>query len=389
MSDLVKLLVICLVMGFSSYGVGLIPLSFPLSPHKIQAISVLGSGILVGTALVVIIPEGVSMIFSTVSQKAAPDSSSHSEHPHLFARHGLPAEGMRTEVGLSLLLGFLFMYIIEKLNFLFTAFSQMCGDLPFGFMSSRSSFAPLSNSIDMSTLRNSIFGRLNTSNPSPDSPNDSLISGSELPRHSLGNRPITEPPYNHHHRTDSLVGLNGDANDLNDSPANSSTGVGLIIHAIADGIALGASITSGNSSIETIVFLAIMIHKAPASFGLAAVVLQEKGTAGAKRTLAIFAAAAPLGALLTYGIISLLGESSRSNLDWWTGVLLLFSGGTFLYVAVHVMQELDQSGSHQQNEHSNSSIYNSNNTSATSGANALLGIIGMLLPCLTLFVPEE
>lgn len=100
MTDIIKLLIISFVMGVSSYAVGLIPLSFPLSPHKIQAISVLGSGILVGTALVVIIPEGVSMIFEASSEQ--PSNSS----PTLFRRDDEASGNKRAEVGLSLCLGF-------------------------------------------------------------------------------------------------------------------------------------------------------------------------------------------------------------------------------------------------------------------------------------------
>lgn len=366
MTDIIKLLIISFVMGVSSYAVGLIPLSFPLSPYKIQAISVLGSGILVGTALVVIIPEGVSMIFAASSEQ--PSNSSHT----LFRREDEASGNKRAEVGLSLLFGFLFMYIIEKLSLLASAFGQLLSFFPFGIGSSQSSFAPLGNSIDMSSIRNSIFSHQNSSTPA--SPSDQHLSQSELPRHSLGSRPLADYSSRHHHRAS-----DSSQTDLSqqDSSKQSSTAFGLVIHAIADGIALGASISSGNSSIETIVFLAIMIHKAPASFGLAAVVLHEQGVARAKRALATFAAAAPFGALATFALIKLLGEASTAHLAWWTGVLLLFSGGTFLYVAVHVMQELDSSSA------------NDATSSAMGGANALLGIIGMLLPCLTLFVPDE
>lgn len=37
---------------------------------------------------------------------------------------------------------------------------------------------------------------------------------------------------------------------------------GLVIHAVADGIAMGASAGSGDESLKLIVFFAIMIHKA-------------------------------------------------------------------------------------------------------------------------------
>lgn len=371
-------------MGISSYAVGLVPLSFPLPAPKVRAISILGSGILVGTALVVIIPEGISMIYRMASHledsHELPTSSDIPENDmiRLTIRHGGTDSGPRAQVGLALLLGFIFMYIIEKLSFLIAAFSELFSAILPSSRSSSGSFT----SIDMSTIRNNIFGGISSrvsSAPATPSTPANLEAGNSVSG--------TRSPYSHHHRTDSIIQSNGtDGSPTPDSSNTSSTALGLVIHAIADGIALGASIASGDSSVEAIVFLAIMIHKAPASFGLSAVVLQTDGVQGAKRTLALFAAAAPVGAILTYFIIVFLGSSDTELINWWTGILLLFSGGTFLYVAVHVMQELDQA---QHGTHGEQEIYHSTNTTVTDGADALLGIIGMLLPLLTLFVPED
>jgi zinc transporter 9 len=41
----------------------------------------------------------------------------------------------------------------------------------------------------------------------------------------------------------------------------SNTTIGLCIHALADGIALGSSAVSNNLALEGIVFVAIMLHK--------------------------------------------------------------------------------------------------------------------------------
>jgi len=32
--------------------------------------------------------------------------------------------------------------------------------------------------------------------------------------------------------------------------------------------------------------------------------------------------------------------ATEASTQWWTGMLLLFSGGTFLYVAMHTMEEI-------------------------------------------------
>jgi solute carrier family 39 (zinc transporter), member 9 len=124
----------------------------------------------------------------------------------------------------------------------------------------------------------------------------------------------------------------------------SATTTGLVIHAAADGIALGASSSTANTGLSFIIFLAIMVHKAPAAFGLTSVLLKQglsKRTARAH--LLLFSSAAPTGAILTWLFAHTLGAGRMDNAQstkWWTGMLLLFSGGTFLYVAMHTMQEV-------------------------------------------------
>ena len=50
------------------------------------------------------------------------------------------------------------------------------------------------------------------------------------------------------------------------------------MHASADGIAFGAAASGSNHSLELIVYLAIMLHKAPSSFGLSSFLLHEGHT---------------------------------------------------------------------------------------------------------------
>ena len=131
--------------------------------------------------------------------------------------------------------------------------------------------------------------------------------------------------------------------DLSSSPVSTpappqrslSTTLGLCIHAAADGIALGASSSSSSTtSLSLIIFVAIMVHKAPAAFGLTSVLLKQGlGKRSARAHLIVFSLAAPAGALATWILVRALGGGSESEpavMKWWTGVLLLFSGGTFL-----------------------------------------------------------
>lgn len=114
-----------------------------------------------------------------------------------------------------------------------------------------------------------------------------------------------------------------------------------MVHAAADGVALGAAATTRHSDVELIVFLAIMLHKAPAAFGLVTFLMHEGVTRRQiRRNLLLFSLAAPILTLVTF---FLLGNEQRAKLDSGngTGLAMLFSAGTFLYVStVHVLPEL-------------------------------------------------
>jgi zinc transporter 9 len=110
-----------------------------------------------------------------------------------------------------------------------------------------------------------------------------------------------------------------------------ATTTGLVIHAAADGIALGAS--SSDTGLSFIIFLAIMVHKAPASFGLTSILLKQGlSSRTARAHLLVFSLAAPVGSLATFLFAQMMGSSSADGAgsQWRTGMLLLFSGGTFL-----------------------------------------------------------
>lgn len=179
----------------------------------------------------------------------------------------------------------------------------------------------------------------------------SLITGfilmfliDKLPRHASEH--ITPPPPTRHISLDNLSqDLRTSTSDeesesflqsLTPTPKQSrslATTTGLVIHAAADGIAMGASASSSNTKLGFIIFVAIMVHKAPAAFGLTSVLLKQGLSKRAARGhLIIFSLAAPFGALGTWLLVSILGgnhmEGERGQ--WWTGMLLLFSAGTFL-----------------------------------------------------------
>ncbi|XP_041970849.1 zinc transporter ZIP9 [Aricia agestis] len=240
MDGTVVLILLALVMLIGSYVAGSIPLNVSMSEDKLLKVTVFGAGLLVGTALAVIIPEGVRALFS--------------ERPNLPTKEYTPEpvdkDDLHSVIGITLVLGFVFMLLVDQ-------------------MSSRFN---------------------DSSNP---------------------------------------------------TERNVTATVGLVVHAAADGIALGAAATTSHADVELIVFLAIMLHKAPAAFGLVTFLMH----AGLERNrirkhLLIFSCAAPLLAVLTYFGI---GNESKQTLSDYnaTGIAMLFSAGTFLYVAtVHVLPEL-------------------------------------------------
>lgn len=163
-----------------------------------------------------------------------------------------------------------------------------------------------------------------------------------LPRHA--SESLSSAPEPQHISMDNLGGSSSATGDeeegflgsLTPTPRHArsmATTIGLVIHAAADGIAMGASATASSMKLGFIIFMAIMIHKAPAAFGLTSVLLKQGLSKRAARAhLIVFSLAAPVGALTTYLLVSLLGGDNAGDEagHWWTGMLLLFSGGTFL-----------------------------------------------------------
>ncbi|RDA91507.1 hypothetical protein CP533_4561 [Ophiocordyceps camponoti-saundersi (nom. inval.)] len=376
MAGIILLLGLCVVMALASFLAGALPLSMTLSQSQLRLISSVGVGVLVGTSLMIIIPEGIEAASTPamatshhhrariLSQRAPwtlAMGPRHAAEPIRVSRDS-PAEivtpklpevqtpdqddktGKETcqakipsfEVGFSMVLGFVLMFLINR-----------------------------------------------------------------LPRHATDTFHSTPPTT--HMSLDNL-GVDGAAGDeeaesflgsLTPTPRRArtlATTVGLVIHATADGIAMGASSATSNVHLGLVIFIAIMIHKAPAAFGLTSVLLRQGLSKRAARGhLIVFSLAAPAGALSTWLFIRLLGGDhlEGDGGQWWTGMLLLFSGGTFLYVAMHAMQE--DAASHHYDHGSGvngyadgSSVY-PRKPRGPQMRETLATVAGMFLPLLTLF----
>lgn len=302
-------------MALASFLAGALPLSMALSQSQLRLISSIGVGILVGTSLIVIIPEGVEAVASTnkpapaphdtrstvFGQRHLPEPAIPRDIPTIEVREASPVdiapllrraveppkEDVHKEseefptfyIGLSLMLGFILMFLIDRIP-------QHATD----GMSS----APATRHISLDNL-----GSASVNGDAEDETEGFLGSFAPTPRQSK----------------------------------SLATTTGLVIHAAADGIAMGASATTSDMKLGLIIFIAIMIHKAPAAFGLTSILLKQGLSKRAARGhLVAFSLAAPVGALGTYILVSLLGGGNMEGPagQWWTGMLLLFSAGTFL-----------------------------------------------------------
>lgn len=328
-------------MLYRSFVVGSLPLAFTLSPSQLRLISSIGMGVLVGTSLIVIIPEGIETLYSAnaVSKKsfntrtaavnwqpqglhagATPilnDDSDDLASPSAIPVPSLSLDGDNTQpvvagdrrsdetqllhvrkeesssdksgekeeeeessphawVGVALISGFILMYLVDK--------------VPEFASPAKNERVPYHISLDN--------------------------LGSGLRR---GSSPI---------RDGGIL----DAGHSSSRRGHSfATTTGLVIHAAADGIALGAS--SSDTGLSFIIFMAIMVHKAPASFGLTSILLKQGlSSRTARAHLLVFSLAAPVGSLATFLFAQMMGSSSADGAgsQWRTGMLLLFSGGTFL-----------------------------------------------------------
>lgn len=254
-------ILISLAMFVGCFVLGIIPLLINLSEHKLQLITVLGAGLLCGTALSIIIPEGVELVQESwkdwycSTMEGNQNISESNSTLHLVAIKGLRPHFF---IGVSLVLGFTLMFVVDQI-------ANYC---------------------------------------SKHEPRARIYSGNSV-----------------------------------------TATLGLLIHAAADGVALGAAAASSQVSVQVVVFFAVILHKAPAAFGLVSFLMHaglERKTI--QKHLLAFSAAAPLMAISTYFILSASNGSSQNRLSA-TGIGMLFSAGTFLYVAtVHVLPEINSRG---------------------------------------------
>jgi solute carrier family 39 (zinc transporter), member 9 len=254
------LLCLCVSMFVGAFGSGYIPLSFSMSESRLRLVTIFGAGLLVGTALIVIIPEGVAMhyegqqrhhaaalaaataaataattatplaspgslasapLVSPVSAAAAAEAHDHAgggpggdAHDHAHAdpeiTHAHPGHW---QIGAALAVGFAFQLVVDR----------------------------ISGGLHSHAHGTAVPGGASASAPGAD--------GQELN--------VRAKPGSDH------------------SAKSKSALMGMVVHAFVDGVALGAAVREGDSALGLIVFIAIMLHKAPSSFGLSSYLLHH------------------------------------------------------------------------------------------------------------------
>ncbi|KAL9100099.1 MAG: hypothetical protein Q9163_004489 [Psora crenata] len=405
-------------MAVASFLAGSLPLSFTLSPLRLRLVATIGMGVLVGTALIVIIPEGVETLYSA-SDYTAEAHMRRSATPDPIPL--VPKESSNGVRSKDIVSSALLWNTKREDKPKAGDFNAMPGPvLPagIGVKDDKSPMAPPSTPVapgEVGILGDERHQKNPDSVPLKAAHVDSIpdnVEAKHEPHAWIGLSLIFG--FILMYLLDTLPFLTQSApvkpqsniyslSDLSMSPVSTpappqrslSTTLGLCIHAAADGIALGASSSSTSTkSLSLVIFVAIMVHKAPAAFGLTSVLLKQGlGKRGARAHLVVFSLAAPLGAIATWVLVRALGGGEKSEpavMKWWTGVLLLFSGGTFLYVAMHTMQEEDASNALQDDGQSNGYLETGsgrqsrkNQKESKNPGLVLAAVGGMLLPLIT------
>jgi zinc transporter 9 len=311
MSPLADLCILCALLFAGSLFSGYVPMAFNITAHSLLLASTVGAGLLVGTALIVIIPEGIHTLYSGGKDAVNP-----------------------SEVGLTMALGFVLMLILDRVA---AGYGHAHG--------------PAATTVAAGDIE--------------------LTEGVVTPRR-LG--------------ATGSSGMMGAIRACLATFEGSAAIIGLLVHNAVDGFALGVSAVSsghtaeraasGERGLSFLVFLAILLHKAPAALALSTFLLQQRRTKSqVMRQLFVFCGIIPVAAIVTYSLMSTGGSgggdasvlhsatttlaapaaasdshghdhghgasAADASQMRTVGLALLFSGGTFLYVAcMHILPEI-------------------------------------------------
>mmetsp|Transcript_44152 Transcript_44152/g.70752 ORF Transcript_44152/g.70752 Transcript_44152/m.70752 type:complete len:431 (-) Transcript_44152:123-1415(-) len=390
MDDFWNLLMLCGLMFALTYIIGYLPMIFKLSETKLESISIFGAGFLLGTALIVIVPEGLSVLMETSGilhpshEHGAHTHSAHNRAPtdleeEIYEQLRADVDIQNIEADLDLNVHVLQEDSIKNARrmllsaehvhdhkhdeqdnddehehahhhthdpIVHSVFRTMGCLICFGFifMMGVEKFGAHSHS----------HGAHGYHHKDRDAEQVELLEKGEHKHH-----------HGHHHHHGSMS--SNTANEI------FSFMVGLLTHSAVDGIALGAVSAEGNAhSLSILVFVALMAHKGPAAVSMTAFLKRKLITSGTQESkiskvimkqLVMFSSSAPIFSLLTYLVLNSINYvfvSVAANNDEMSdsdaldgeqqlgtsqmlGYCLLFSGGTFLYVVtLHIIPEIKE-----------------------------------------------
>lgn len=330
-----------IVIFVSSLGAGYLPYSIKVKESQLLVVSALGGGLLIGCALGIVIPEGFHAFAevrrrragstppknlkhgqklqftvtgtsfsphpSPAAQIGGDDGHAHGHDDHHDHDHGhedAPPSGL---TGLALIGGFLLMMFLDQAQASAAGGHAHCGH-------AHHAHAHAADGEDRDAHGH---GTIELT--------DAAAAA------AVADPPLPGPPPS--------SGTPGKGGALPDASAADRAVIGLLVHCVSDGLALGAAFLSGNATVSYGVGLALVLHKAPMAFGLTAYLQSCKWPwARAQRTLVTFAATAPASAVATY---TLLRAVPAFTTPLAVSLAILFSGGTFLHAAtMHILPEV-------------------------------------------------
>ncbi|KAJ2916142.1 hypothetical protein MD484_g4275, partial [Candolleomyces efflorescens] len=218
-----QLAVLSIVLAVAAFGVGMLPLAVGFSKTHVERLSALGTGLLLGAGLGVIIPEYASGLRHLNERKLTSCPTCRGIENLIEAN---PSEEVPTsKIALSLLVGFTLMLALEQLAIPNSHHIESHHGLSAPFSGTPSSQVEFDAELDDLERTSSIGNALNT-------PTTLEIGGSA----STGRQKA------------------------------SALTVGLVIHSLADGLALGVSSLAKTApgaanNVTLVVFLALLLHK--------------------------------------------------------------------------------------------------------------------------------
>ncbi|MEC9001114.1 MAG: ZIP family metal transporter [Candidatus Thermoplasmatota archaeon] len=103
--------------------------------------------------------------------------------------------------------------------------------------------------------------------------------------------------------------------------------LGLSLHSAADGLAIGSAAAGSSEAVTALVAMAVLIHKVPAAFSLGVFSMHERESRDDSiKDVALFALATPVMIIVSFYALEGLDEHLIA-------LAMLFAAGTFLYVA--------------------------------------------------------